>query len=128
MRIMQQLEIRWEPPEGLLSVGIPITILGGSKVQCLPVPPINEGQTSGPGKRKQRAQCRGRKPNRKPRPVNIDWDELTRRLQKHEQDLPESEKTAREVRAREEAKRYPCAKPSAAVEALKKLYLGRPLE
>ena len=117
--------MKWE---ARLPIRISITLRGtislrngGLKVQVLPVQP-------GPRKRKQKSQRRGQQGNHKPRPVKIDWDEVNRRVQEAEQSLPETEKRAREARAREEAQQFPLPEPSPEIEELKRLYSRRPLK
>jgi hypothetical protein len=60
--------------------------------------------------------------------VRLDWDEVSRLLEKFEEEKPEFIKRAREAEAREAAKRFVQAEPPTGVEELRELYLRRPIE
>jgi hypothetical protein len=95
---------------------------GGLRVEVLLVPSRSTRQAKNKRHRKQKP------PRHQPRKGQLDWDEVSRLLEKLEEQVPEFIKRAREAEAREQSKRFAHAEPSPGVAQLKKLYLRRPLE
>ena len=94
----------------------------GLRVEVLLVPSRSHRQAKNKRNRKQKA------PRHQPRKVRLDWDEVSRLLEKFEEGKPEFVKRAREAEAREAAKRFAPAEPSPGVEELRRLYLRRPID
>jgi hypothetical protein len=132
---MHQLELSF--PENNSGIFIKVPRVRGRgrpalKIQVHSLQPDLELQITSAPKKKQRPRRRAPKVNleqSQDNPVDrIDWDEVARHLEAAERCHPDYEKRKREEEEREAEEQLHPEPLSPAAEALRKLYLRRPLE